>query len=133
MSEGVTLISPLGSSDTFLINNEGFEIHRWESESIALMSYLNRRGDLVRVLLEGNSSFPGGGATGSIEILNFEGERTWYWEYNSDNYVLHHDIELLSNGNILALVWENKTESEAIENGRDPALLFENEVHPCKI
>ncbi|MGB5981837.1 MAG: aryl-sulfate sulfotransferase [Nonlabens sp.] len=133
ISEGYTLISPLGSSDTFLINNEGFEIHRWESESIALMSYLNRQGDLIRVLLEGNSSFSGGGATGAIEILNFESERTWYWQYNSDNYVLHHDIELLPNGNILALVWEKKTESEAIESGRNPALLFENEVHPCKI
>jgi hypothetical protein len=36
---------------------------------------------------------------------------------------MHHDIEPMPNGNILAIVWERKTEVEAIEAGRHPDLI----------
>lgn len=132
--DAYTLFSPFGSTNTFLINNEGFVVNKWESNTTALISYLTDEGHLVRALRQDDDSgFTGGGATGAIEILNFEGEQIWYWQYNTTNYVLHHDLELLPNGNILALVWENKTVNEAIEKGRKPNLLFENKVWPCKI
>ncbi|WP_053002617.1 aryl-sulfate sulfotransferase [Kordia jejudonensis] len=131
--DAYTLFSPLGATNTFLINNEGFPVHQWESDTSALISYLTDEGNLIRVLRQGSSEFTGGGATGAIEILNFEGEQLWFWEYNTPNYVLHHDIALLPNGNILALVWENKTSYEAIAKGRNPDLLFAGKVWPCKI
>jgi len=132
--DAYTLLSPLGSTNTFLINNEGFVVHKWESSTTALVSYLTNEGNLVRALRQDNDSgFTGGGATGAIEILNFEGDPIWFWQYNTPNYVLHHDLALLPNGNILALVWEYKTVSDAIAKGRNPTLLFENKVWPCKI
>ncbi|MFK7750747.1 MAG: aryl-sulfate sulfotransferase [Kordia sp.] len=131
--DAYTLLSPLGSTNTFLINNEGFVVHKWESETSALISYLTNEGNLVRALRQDVSEFTSGGATGAIEILNFEGDQIWYWEYNTPNYVLHHDLALLPNGNIVALVWEYKTVDEAIAKGRKPNLLFQNKVWPCKI
>ncbi len=133
ISDAYTLLSPLGSTDTFLINNEGFVVHKWESDTTALISYLTDEGNLIRSLLQGSSNFTAGGVTGAIEILNFEGDQTWFWEYNTPNYVLHHDFKLLPNGNLLALVWEYRSESEALEKGRNPNLLFNNQVWPCKI
>lgn len=131
--DAYTLLSPMGSTDTFLINNEGFVVHQWESDTSPLMTYLTNEGNLIRALRQETSEFTGGGATGAIEILNFDGDQVWFWEYNTTNYVLHHDLSLLPNGNILALVWENKSETEALAKGRNPNLLFQNKVWPCKI
>ena len=130
--EGYTLLSPLGSTNTFLINNEGFVVNQWESDTAALISYLTNDGNLVRALRQPNTTF-GSGATGAIEILNFDGDQLWFWEYNTTDYVLHHDLNILPNGNILAIVWENKSVNEAIAKGRNPSLLFDNKVWPCKI
>tara|TARA_R110002012_G_scaffold321969_1_gene552883 strand:- start:17647 stop:18984 length:1338 start_codon:yes stop_codon:yes gene_type:complete len=130
--DAYTLFSPLGSKNTYLINNEGFIVNKWESETPALISYLNNNGDLVRALRQSSTSF-GAGSTGAVEILDFEGNQLWFWEYNTSDYVLHHDLELLPNGNLLVTVWENKTVDEAIAKGRNPSLLFENKVWPCKI
>ncbi len=130
--DSYTLLSPLGSNNTFLINNEGFVVNKWESNSSALISYLTDDGDLVRALRQTNTEF-GSGSTGAIEILNFEGDQTWFWEYNDSDHVLHHDLNLLPNGNILAIVWEKKSINEAISKGRNPNLLFDNKVWPCKI
>lgn len=131
--DGYTLFSPLGSNNTFLINNEGFVVNKWASETPALISYLTDEGNLIRAIRQNDSGFTGGGATGAIEILSFEGDLIWFWQYNTQNYVLHHDIALLPNGNILATVWELKSTNEAIAKGRNPSLLFANEVWPCKV
>ncbi|MBC8753306.1 aryl-sulfate sulfotransferase [Kordia sp. YSTF-M3] len=133
ISDAYTLLSPLGSTDTFLINNEGFVVHKWEAETSALVTYLTNEGNLIRTLRQNDSEFTGGGATGAIEILNFEGDPVWFWQYNTPDYILHHDLALLPNGNILALVWEYKSVDDAIAKGRNPTLLFDNKVWPCKI
>ena len=131
--DAYTLLSPLGSTNSFLINNEGFVVHKWESDTAALIAYLTDEGNLIRALRQDNTEFTGGGATGAIEILNFEGDQIWFWEYNTSDYVLHHDLALLPNGNLLATVWEYKSANEAITKGRNPSLLFDDEVWPCKI
>lgn len=131
--DAYTLLSPLGSTNSFLINNEGFVVHKWESDTTALIAYLTDEGNLIRALRQDNTEFTGGGATGAIEILNFEGDQIWFWEYNTSDYVLHHDLALLPNGNLLATVWEYKSANEAITKGRNPSLLFDDEVWPCKI
>ena len=46
---------------------------------------------------------------------------------------MHHDIEILPNGNILATVWDRKSYQECIDAGRDSSLLIFNELWPDKI
>lgn len=133
INDAYTLLSPLGSTNTFLINNEGFVVHKWEGDTPILVSYLTDEGNLIRALRQDNTEFTAGGVTGAIEILNFEGDQLWFWEYNTANYVLHHDFTILPNGNLLALVWEYRSGDEALAKGRDPVLLFNNKVWPCKI
>ena len=60
------------------------------------------------------------GRGGRIEMYNWEGGLLWHFDYHTDEYHQHHDIEYLPNGNILILAWEKHEDLEAIAMGRDP-------------
>ena len=128
ITPGFTLISPTTSTNAYLINMEGFVVNRWESTKKSVANYLTDDGNLIRTYAIDNDVFSFGGRTGGIEMYSFEGELIWDWMYSSENFTLHHDIAILPNGNILASVWDLKSADEAIDSGRDPALLTDNAV-----
>jgi len=103
---GYTLINPLRSSSTYLIDNCGNNIYEWQSTNKALDAKLLRDGGLIRTIMAPSDSILFGGTTGGIEILDPSSNQIWEILINSDSSVLHHDIEILPNGNILAIVAE---------------------------
>jgi|GEM_PF-1112675 len=124
--DGYTLFAPMASNITYLIDNSGEILHTWESEhKPGLAAYLLENGSLLRTGCGvNNPTFPGGfGAGGIVQKIDWNGTVVWEFEYSSDQYLLHHDIEPLSNGNVLMIAWEYKTAEEAIEAGRDPDSL----------
>jgi len=127
-SLGYTLFSPMPSTTSFLIDNHGREVHTWESPGghrPGLASYLLEDGDLLRtanIAQQAVGDFSGGGTAGKIERIGWDGAAEWSWEYSSIDYITHHDIEPMPNGNILAIAWEDKSEAEATQAGRDPAI-----------
>jgi len=131
--EGFTLFTPTVSNATYLINMEGYPVKKWTSQHKGLVAYLDGNGNLFRVFDTFNQNFNAGGSMGGIEMFDFEGNLLWQWTLSTELEVLHHDIALLPNGNILASVWEKKNLNEAIEAGRNPAKLTENEVWPDKV
>jgi hypothetical protein len=68
----------------------------------------------------------GGGAI--VEIRDWDNTLIWDFEMNNEEERLHHDIAVMPNGNILMIAWEVKTEAEAIQAGRDPALIADGEL-----
>ena len=74
-----------------------------------------------------------GGAGGVVQLLDWEGNVTWEYEYSSSTYLQHHDVEMLPNGNVLIIAWEYKTEQEALDAGRDPSLFSEGALWPDSI
>jgi hypothetical protein len=134
-SEGYTLFSPLQTTSTYLIDNYGRQVHKWESQYIpGLATYLCENGLLLRAGdLAQQQNFESGGRGGVIQELDWSGNEVWRFEYSSDQYLQHHDIMQLPNGNILMIAWEMKTYSQAIEAGRDPALLTYFELWPDHI
>lgn len=132
---GLTLFSPMISRSTFLINNSGEIIHTWESSyKPALSVYLLENGDILRTAFPGfNPRFWGGGIGGRVEIFDWDGTLVWEFEYSNSQHCLHHDVEMLPNGNILMIAWEYKTASEAINAGRDPNSLPMGELWPNHI
>jgi len=137
-SNEVTLFTPMGNNDTYLIYNNGDIANQWTSSSSpALSAYLLPDKSLLRTASLGRNSNPvfgqTGGAGGKVERFNWEGELIWEFEYSSDTYFSHHDVEYLPNGNILMIAWEFKSETEAIEAGRNPNLLNDGELWPDKI
>jgi len=131
-SEGYTLFAPIPSNTTYLIDHEGRLVHTWTSPGghrPALSAYLLPDGDLLRtanIAASSPGNFSGGGTGGKLERISWGGELEWSWEYSSETFISHHDIEPMPNGNILMIAWEERTEAEAIQAGRNPEIASDS-------
>jgi len=131
---GYTLFAPLRSMATYLIDNEGKLVHSWQSNYLPGNSvYLLENGHLLRTGNVNNRAFTSGGQGGRVQEYDWDGNLLWDFEYSSNQYLQHHDIERLSNGNVLLIAWEAKTSSEAIAAGRNPSLVSTRGLWPDKI
>lgn len=134
VAAGYTLFAPTESQTTYLIDNDGYLIHTWESTSNPGLSvYLLEDGTLLRAEMARNSKFNGGGTGGRVKMISWDGATTWQYDYSSTNYCHHHDIEYLPNGNVLMIAWELKSQSEALAAGRRSAGMMQSEVWPDHI
>ena len=110
-------------------------MHSWTGVlSTLLHGYLLENGHLIR--LERDIDFPtfaAGGQAGRIREYDWDGNMVWDFEYANENELIHHDIEILPNGNVLAISYEVKTPEEAVEAGIDPHHIAKAGVWPDKI
>jgi len=121
---GYTLFAPMSYNVTYLIDNNGELVQSWPSEyGPGLSVYILENGDLLRTRRLQGQLFQTGGRGGGVEIIDWDGNLIWEFDYFSNQFWQHHDIESLPNGNILLIAWEHKTDAEAIANGRNPILL----------
>jgi len=120
--EGYILYCPMWSTTTYIINKEGEVVHTWKNSIYqdSQSTYLLENGNLVRASLVATSSFLAGGYQGRVEIFDWNDSRVWNYEYSTDDYCSHHDVQPLPNGNILLIAWERFTRQEAINAGRNP-------------
>lgn len=124
---GYVLFNPSSYTHTYLIDKCGYKIREWQSNYAAgHAAYLLPDGSLLRAGNAGNNTFNAGGKGGMIEKWDFNGNLTWSFQVSSTTECQHHDICALPNGNVLALVWEKKTISGAVAQGRNPSLLGAN-------
>ena len=134
--EGYTLITTR-IGDTHLIDLDGRVVHQWGSQyTSGLSAYMLENGDLIRAISAAGNVWNGifvGGITGRIEQVAWDSTPIWDFEINDDKLILHHDIEPLLGGNVLAIVFERKSASAAIAHGRDPTLLSQGELWSEKI
>lgn len=130
---GYTLFSPRTDvipRYTYLIDNCGEIINTWESEfPLFSTDYLMEDGSLYRSVVNNLSTLAIPGNTGRIEHLSWEGNMIWAATISETDFSFHHDYVVLENGNILLLVAFRKSEAEAIENGRDPETIANNELY----
>jgi hypothetical protein len=124
LDDGYVLFAPLTSTKTYLIDKCGKEVKSWPSAyKPGLSCSILPDGTLLRSGNANNSTFNAGGKGGVIEKIDWFGNVTWSYTISSASACQHHDIKGLPNGNVLALVWESKTNTEAIAQGRDPSLV----------
>ncbi|MCP4092694.1 MAG: hypothetical protein GY747_04525 [Planctomycetes bacterium] len=123
--EGYTLFSPLDSTETYLIDVDYNIVHTWaDNLQPGKAVYLMDNGNLLRTYRVGGqpaSLLDGDG--GGVHVLRWGGSEVWNFQLANSNELLHHDVEVLPNGNILMLAWENKTDAGAISAGHDPGTL----------
>ncbi|EAR14731.1 hypothetical protein RB2501_10412 [Robiginitalea biformata HTCC2501] len=123
-TEGYVLFEPSSDTTTFLIDKAGRVVHRWDSELNSMNSYLLPNGHLLR--LERDEDFPtfaAGGQAGRVREYDWDGNMLWDYELATETELIHHDIEPMPNGNILAIAYEVMPVEEAIAMGRDPERL----------
>lgn len=132
---GLILLAPLtATNNTYLIDRLGRVVNSWTSSYRPANSvYLTDDGDLIRTANPGGgSTISGGAAGGRIERRSWDNQLEWGWSHISNLYRLHHDVELLPNGNILCIAWESKSSAEATAVGRIPG-TFGTTLWPDKI
>jgi hypothetical protein len=131
-AEGYVLFSPLRARNTYLIDAAGKVVHTWDSPHPPLSVYLLDDGTLLRVgRIDDNPTFHGGGLGGRIQQLAKDGGVVWEYVLSDAKNSLHHDIEPLPNGNVLAIAWELLSRDEAVALGRDPAATHAKGWWPC--
>lgn len=108
LSNGIILVSPLTGQQTHLINFDGETVHTWEHDtSPRAGTYLMENGNLIRMEHMQDNFFAGGrGGSGQISEYTWDGDLVWRYVLNDKNNLLHHDFDILPNGNILAIAWE---------------------------
>ncbi len=123
---GYTLFAPKHNTIIYLIDMEGRLCHSWKSRYEPGQSvYLLENGHLLHCCFMKNPGFTAGGEGGKLEEIDWDGNIVWEFVYSTDQYLMHHDVEVLPNGNILALSVEKKSIEECLAAGFDPDILKE--------
>jgi len=111
------LFAPLGGEEAYLIDREGEIMNAWSlSGRPGNAVYLLEGGDLLATYSV-RSEIEAGGSGGGVERLTWDGDEVWSFELSNDHARLHHDVEMLPNGNVLMISWESKTQAEALAAG----------------
>jgi hypothetical protein len=124
LDDGYVLFSPISSTTTYLIDKCGKQMKTWPSTYRPGQAvYILPDGTLLRSGNANNTTFNAGGRGGIIQKIDWNGNPTWTYTISDATQCQHHDIKALPNGNVLAIVWESKTNTEAIAQGRNPSLV----------
>jgi hypothetical protein len=125
VGEGYTLFAPKHYTSTYLIDNKGCVINSWNKSIYepGQSVYLLENGNLIRACFVKGGASTGGGEGGRIEEYDWNDNLIWEFDYVTKNYGSHHDVEPLSNGNILVLAVEKKSYDECIAAGFNPNYL----------
>ncbi len=130
--DGYTLICPLMSLRTVLLDMDGRIVKEWKSDlppgnNVLLLE----NGNVLRAeRIEDGGTFEGGGIGGKIQEFTWDGELVWDYRFADEKRHHHHDFKLLPNGHFLIIAWERKSGTAAIQAGRDPALMDAGEFWP---
>jgi len=128
---GYTLFTPEAYPHIYLIDNNGELVHKWtQNTATAEGYYLAPNGHIIHAAQTGDPWFPVPGSGGKLQDVDWDDNVVWEWVYSDSTHRLHHDIEVLPNGNILSLAFEYKDMAECLAAGRDPALLPDGDLFP---
>jgi hypothetical protein len=132
--QGYTLLAPLDSTNTYLLDMQGKVVQTWASDSTpALFPMLLENGHLLRPGSIGSDSRifgPQPGVGGRIQEFTWEGKLVWDYRFYNARQLPHHDMTRLPNGNVLLIVSDRKTTEEALAAGRRPELIGNSYLIP---
>ena len=126
--EGYTLIAPMLHPSVYLVDLEGRAVHRWLVNSgFGATNRLLPDGALLRASASSRSWTSFQGLAGRVEIIEWDGTIRWQYDFVNDEYMLHHDVVPLPNGNILAIVWDMRDMDEMLAVGYNPENLADDQ------
>ncbi|MDG5813877.1 aryl-sulfate sulfotransferase [Chitinispirillales bacterium ANBcel5] len=115
----VLYTSALGATTTYLMNMEKEVVHTWtHPRSGGYSVHLLENGNLLRPMeAPQGPGLNGAAASGVIQEIDPDGNIVWEFEYRTDDFVLHHNLVPMPNGNILAVAYERIPGAEAEQAG----------------
>jgi len=128
-----TLYATKSGTQAFLVDTADAPVnfHTWtfgSTKKSAYSAYLISGDTLVRSYTYTSSGgMSGGGVTGAVQKVTWDGTVAWDFQYNSSTYTLHHDICPMPNGNVLMIAYELKTVAEATQAGATSTVSIKSE------
>ncbi len=121
-----TFYSVQNTNNAYLIdtNNVVFKTWTFSSAPTGYSSYVMPGGILYRSVKYSPNSFQGGGQTGKIQKVAFDGTLLWNFVYSTSAYSAHHDFCVMPNGNVLLIAYELKTATEVSAAGANSAIAM---------
>ena len=112
--DGYILINDAGANRVYLMDKEATIVHEWDLQSgIGNDVELLPNGQLLAILIADDPKIAYGGQGGKLQFVNPDNSVAWNFDYSTEEYITHHDVELLPNGNVITIVWEKRTAEEA--------------------
>jgi len=134
LTPGYVLFAVPNSAFMYLLDRQGAVVHEWKGNYGVSGGYLVDDGSLIQMAVDPDFPvFAGGGESGRLQKISWDGKMLWDFEYATEEYHAHHDIAVMPNGNILSIAWEAKTPDEAKKAGRKSERVPEAGVWPDKI
>ncbi|HFA48139.1 MAG TPA: T9SS type A sorting domain-containing protein [Bacteroidetes bacterium] len=120
--QGYTFFSPFSGTKAYLIDNCGYLINKWNRGTRpGLSAYFLENGLMLRTYkppLQG--PFTSASNAGGLELVDWDNNTVWSYEFNTPTWLSHHDAVYMPNGHILVLTWDLVYSEELIELGRNP-------------
>ncbi len=110
----------------YLTDMNGETVHQWEPgrfQPEGAVAYLLENGLLLRTISSHHwlhdEHFPVG-AAGTVQLLDWDSNVVWEYEMDvPEKHVIHHDVDYMPNGNILAIAYTGFSREEARSMGWD--------------
>ena len=107
-----------GGTSSYLINKKGEKLlTRNFDDNLGNDIEILENGQFLGIFRDPDRPFTLGGGSGVIKLFEFDGSLKWEYSIADDNFLAHHDVEMLPNGNIIVMVWERITVEEAQKAG----------------
>lgn len=112
--EGYVLFNEATEDRVYLMEKDSAKIvHEWQLEfGLGNDVELMPNGQLLASLGVDSPDFSFGGFGGIIQIINPDNSIDWEFILANEEHIIHHDVEMLPNGNVLALVWDLRLPDE---------------------
>ena len=119
---GYIFFSPFSSSNAYMIDHCGHLVNIWERDNNpGLAAYFLDNGLMLRTYKpDPEGPFTSASNSGGLELVDWDNNTVWSHEFNTSEWISHHDAVMMPNGNILLLTWDLVYTDELIEMGRDP-------------
>lgn len=116
-----------GSKKSYLLDKAGNIVFEWNFDLYAGNDLnLLPDGRLLGIFKVSDPNFSFGGYGGIVRIYGTDGNIDWEYKYASSDYLSHHDIDMMPNGNILILAWQKIDLETAKQNG----VKFDDVIYP---
>jgi hypothetical protein len=123
---GYTLYSTQNATTAYLMDTNQVTYHTWSgmSAQTGYSIHMEPGGTIVRAAKGGTnpSGVPGGPICGKIQKHDYAGNLVWDYVYAGADYITHHDICPMPNGNVLVIAYERRTATEVTAAGGNNAI-----------
>jgi hypothetical protein len=112
---GLTIISLRTTTESYLIDTDHNVVKTWHGSDLPTeLAYMLPDSSVLRPC-----RVPGAeGRGGRIQRIDTNDVLVWDFLFSDNDYLQHHDIEPMPNGNVLMVAWERRTIAEGIQAGR---------------